>query len=188
MKTIRRIALLVALAIAATTVTACGPMDDPTYTPAAYYQTVGNVYECYYLTVPAEAEALKAAGLCPSGAIDTPMPLAYQETYWPYWSSAAYDDEFIPVAQRSTFVHVTVVRCNRNPSFVSGVSRYSATATYRGSNGSTVRGYSSVRTSGFTATSPRSATFGGGARSVQTYGGGSRTRQSTYVSRSAGRH
>lgn len=42
------------------------------YAPAAY----GVNGQCYYDDDPLEAVALIAAGLCPSGWLPTPMPLA----------------------------------------------------------------------------------------------------------------
>jgi hypothetical protein len=173
-KLFRRIAAVLGLAVAATALSACGPDDNTpvSYAPAAYYQVVNNVNECYYVQDPAEATALMNAGLCPS-SIPTLATQVWLETYWNYYSSPAYYNTYMPPSARHTYTSVTIVRYNHTPSFTSGVRRYSASAVYRGSNGSTVRGYSSISKSSFTSTAPK--TYGGGSRNGTTYGGGSRS-------------
>src|SRR6202000_3297473 len=79
--------------LAASAVSGCQWLDGNSttyYTPAAYYQTGGGVYECYSISQMAEPYALENAGLCPTYAIPTPMPLSWEEMYWDYYSSAAY--------------------------------------------------------------------------------------------------
>ena len=183
MNTIRRIALGVAAAVLIGSAAACGSGsgdDDPTYTPAAYYQTVGNVYDCYYLTSTQEAYNLMAAGLCPAGSIPTPMPLGWEETYWDYWSSPAYYNTYIPASYRSTYTHVTIVHFSNT--YRSQIKSASAKAVYKSSTGGTVTG-----------SKANTAQFGGGSRTTKSYGGGSRSGgspsyKSTYSgSRSAGR-
>lgn len=183
MNPVRRIALgLFAAALIGSTA-ACGSGygdDDATYTPAAYYQTVGNVYECYYTTTAQEAYNLMAAGLCPAGSIPTPMPLSFEETYWSYWSSPAYYNTYLPVSYRSTYTHVTIVRFSTT--YRTQIKSASAKAVYKSSAGGTVSG-SKVNT----------AQFGGGGRTTKSYGGGSRSggspsgKYSYSGSRSAGR-
>jgi hypothetical protein len=176
-RTLRRLAAALGLAVAASALSACGPSSNApvSYAPAAYYQVVNNVNECYYVQDPAEATALMRAGLCPS-SIPTLAPQVWLETYWNYYESPAYYNTYMPVSVRHTYISVTVVKYNHTPSFTSGVRRYSASAVYRGSNGSTVRGYSSIGKSSFTSTAPVGAkTYGGGSRNGTTYGGGSRS-------------
>lgn len=141
----KKIIASVVISAAALSASACaswvsGDDSDVSYAPAAYYQVVNNVYECYYITSPAEAEALKAAGLCPPGALDVPMPQAWEATYWSYWSSPAYYNTYIPASYRSNYTHVTIVSLNRSTSFTRMSTSLSSRATYRGTNGSTVTG------------------------------------------------
>lgn len=164
--------------------TACGLIpngdDDVSYAPAAYYQVVNNIYECFYITSPAEAEALKAAGLCPPGAMDVPMPQAWEAEYWSYWSSPAYYNTYIPVSYRSNYTHVTIVSLNRSTSFTRMSTSLSSRATYRGTNGSTVTG---VRLSSrsYSSTGSQSNI---GSRSSYTYVSRNGSSQSNLSSRS----
>lgn len=168
MNPVRRIlrlapALLAAALIA--TLTACGSLSDdssdPTYAPAAYWQTVNNVHDCYYMDDPQEAYNLTAAGLCPAYSIPTPAPLTWRETYWAYYSSPAYYDTYIPATYRTHYTSVTVVSFSRT--YKTQISSLSSKAVYKSSAGGTVTG-SKVNTK----------QFGGGSRSTTSFGGGSR--------------
>lgn len=165
---LKKIALGLSLLLAAlATLCGCGSIsggDDPTYTPAAYYQAVNNVYECYYLTSTQEAYNLMAAGLCPQGSMPTPMPMSWEEEYWDYWSSPAYYNTYIPTTYRSHYTSVTIVTLNHSSSFQRNVSTLSSKALYKSSAGGTVSGSKVSTTS-----------FGGGSRTAKSYGGGSRS-------------
>lgn len=186
-----RLRRLIALALAGVTLgaltAACGSIgddSDPTYTPAAYWQSVDNVRECYYVSSTAEAYALMNAGLCPAGSMPTLMPLSWEEEYWGYYSSPAYYNTYVPVASRTTYTHVTVMHFSKT--YSTQIKASSSKAVYKSSAGGTVSG-SKVSTK----------SFGGGSRSTTSYGGGSRSgsgsssslsRSSSYSgSRSAGR-
>jgi uncharacterized membrane protein YgcG len=188
MKIPRRVAVLMAGAVFAGTLAACGSSDDSaaaTYTPAAYWQSVNNVRECYYVQDAQEAYNLMAAGLCPVGSIPTPMALSWEEAYWDYYSSPAYYNTYVPVSYRTRYRSVTVVHFSTT--YRTQIKTASAKAVYKSSAGGTVTG-SKVNTK----------QFGSGSRSTTSYGGGSRggsgsgsssSRSSGYSgSRSAGRH
>jgi hypothetical protein len=178
---VRLILAVLAAALTGGALSGCslGDDSDPTYTPAAYYQTVGGVYECYYTTTTQEAYSLMAAGLCPAGSMPTPMPLSWEEMYWSYWSSPAYYNTYLPVGYRSTYTRVTIVHFSST--YKSQISAASSKAVYKSSAGGTVSG-SKVNTT----------QFGSGSRATKSYGGGSRSgsssgKSSYSGSRSAGR-
>lgn len=108
------------------------------YTPAAYYQTVNNVYECYYINTMDEAYALENAGLCPRYAVPTLMPLSWEEMYFSYYSSPAYYSTYVPLAYRHTYVNVTCVHFHQT--YSSQITKLSKTAVYHSSGGGIVRG------------------------------------------------
>lgn len=170
---------LLATALAGATLTACSDDSDPSYTPAAYWQTVGNVHECYYVDDTQEVYNLIAAGLCPAGSIPTLAPLTWQEEYWSYYSSPAYYNTYMPVAYRSHYTSVTVISFSRT--YKTQISAASSKAVYKSSAGGTVSG-SKVNAKQFGSGSRSSTSYGGGSRS------GSSTSKSSYTStRSAGR-
>ena len=200
MRTIRRalrpIPALLAGALIAT-LTACGSgwgddgsdSADATYTPAAYWQSVDNVRSCFYFGTDltdglAQVALLQAAGLCPDGSMPVAAPLYWAEEYYPYYSSPAYYNAYVPSSYRSTYTHVTVVHFSTT--YKTQIKAASAKAVYRSSAGGTVKG-----------TQVSAARFGGGSRTGTSYGGGSRVNLSTQapaprrtsaaVSRSAGR-
>jgi len=168
---------------------ACGSgWDDSapvTYAPAAYWQTVSNVRECYYLTSTQEAYNLMAAGLCPAGSMPTPMPMSWEEEYWDYWSSPVYYNTYVPTSYRSHYTSVTIVTLNHSSSFQRGVSTLSSRAVYKSSTGGTVTG-SKVSTTSFGSGSRTTTSYGGGSRS-NSNSSSSGSRSSYSVSRSAGR-
>lgn len=177
----RLLAVALTAAVGTGTLTACASGDsDPSYTPAAYYQTVGNVYECYYVDDTQEVSNLIAAGLCPAGAIPTLAPLTWREEYWSYYSSPAYYNTYMPVAYRSHYTSVTVVRFSST--YKTQISAASAKAVYKSSSGATVAG-SKVNTKQFGSGSRTTTSYGGGSRS----GGSSSYKPSYAGSRSAGR-
>lgn len=178
----RLISATLAAALAGATLAGCSLSDDgdPSYTPAAYYQTVGNVYECYYTTTTQEAYSLIAAGLCPAGSMPTRMPLSWEEEYWDYYSSPVYYNTYLPASYRSTYTHVTIVHFSST--YRTQIKTAASRAVYKSSSGGTVAG-SKVNTK----------QFGSGSRTTKSYGGGSRSGSSSYKSsysgsRSAGRH
>lgn len=185
-------ALLTAALIASLTACGSGWSDDSadaTYTPAAYWQSVDNVRSCFYFGTDltdglAQVALLQAAGLCPDGSMPVAAPLYWAEEYYPYYSSPAYYNAYVPSSYRSTYTHVTVVHFSTT--YKTQIKAASAKAVYRSSAGGTVKG-AQVST----------ARFGGGSRTGTSYGGGSRVnlstqapvvrRTSSAVSRSAGR-
>lgn len=141
-KTVGALALAGALGAAASCSTGAGY-----YAPAAYYQTVDGVYECYYVSQMSEAYALENAGLCPTYAIPAPMPISWEEMYWDYYSSPAYYNTYIPASYRRTYVNVTCVHFHQT--YSSQITKLSKTAVYKSSSGGTVRG--APKTSAFTS-------------------------------------
>jgi len=131
-------------------------------TPTAYYVTTGGHNYCYYADDIDEVAALESAGLCPPGSTAQAMPLTWRETYWAYYSSAAYYNTYIPVAYQSHYSTVYVV--NFNKQYGSQISAAEKNATYKDASGKTYKG-SQIPTA--------KMTFGGGnARVVSTFGGG----------------
>lgn len=117
------------------------------YTPSAYYQTVNNVYECYYINSIDEAYALENAGLCPRYAIPTLMPISWEEMYWDYYSSPAYYNTYVPASFRRTYVNVTCVHFHQT--YSSQITSLSKKAVYKSSKGGTFVGVS--KASSFTS-------------------------------------
>lgn len=163
----RTAAVALAAAAALTTATACagssGGNDDAgttavvTYAPAAY----GVPGHCYYIDYPAEATALIAAGLCPSSWVATQAPLSWEEEYDDYYSSPAYYTRYVPAAYRTVYVRTeTTFRTTYRVQIASA----SKSATYKGSNGTTVTG--SAPTLKFTSGSGQVTTNGGGSLRV----------------------
>jgi len=186
-RTLRLIPALLIGAMFATGVAACGGSSDdsdPTYAPAAYWQSVSNVRECFYMDDTQEAYNLIAAGLCPAGSIPTPAPLTWRETYWSYYSSPAYYNTYIPVGYRTHYTSVTVVSFSRT--YKTQISSLSSKAVYKSSSGGTVSG-SKVNTKSFGSGSRSTQSFGGGSRSGSGSSGYSSSRSSYSGSRSAGR-
>lgn len=168
MNLIRRVALAVVGTAILATMAACDPSaGSATYTPAAYYQTIGGVNECYYADDPGEVTDLIQAGLCPANSVATIMPLAWEEEYWDYYSSPAYYDTYMPVRYRSRYTSVTIVHFSRT--YSKQISTMSSKAVYKSSAGGTVSG-SKVNTK----------YFGSGSRATKTYGGGSRSGGTSY--------
>lgn len=125
------------------------------YTPAAYYQTVNNVYECYYISSMDEAYALENAGLCPTYATPTLMPVSWEEMYWDYYSSPSYYNTYVPSSFRRTYVNVTCVHFHQT--YSTQITRLSKTAVYKSSNGGTVRGV--TKTSSFSSGTRKTVTY-----------------------------
>jgi hypothetical protein len=146
------------------------------YTPSAYYQTVNNVYECYYINSMDEAYALENVGLCPRYAIPTLMPVSWEETYWDYYSSPAYYNTYVPLAYRRTYVNVTCVHFHQT--YSSQITKLTRTAVYKSSKGGT-----------FVNISKASSFTSGTTKKVVNYSVPSQTvKVSTRNYSSAGRH
>lgn len=122
----------------------CGSSQPTAYAPAAYGQ---NGY-CYYINSPAEAVALQASGLCPHSWVPLLAPLMWQQMYYPYYSSPAYYNHYVPVSVRT--VYVSHER-SFGSTYRSRISTLSKTASYRGSNGK-VTTYNKISTGGGTRT------------------------------------
>lgn len=153
---LQRISAAAAGLVLAASAVACGSIfssDDDgaplSYAPPAYYQVVNNVEECYYISSMSEAYALENAGLCPRYAIPTQMPLSWEETWWDYWSSPAYYNTYVPASYRKTYVSVTCVHFHQT--YSTQITKLSKSAVYKASNGTTVRGTTVTKISGFSS-------------------------------------
>ena len=124
---------LVSLALAAAALAGCGSSQPVTYTPAAY----GVPGHCYYVDDPAEAYALRAAGLCPHSWAPTVMPLAWHEQYYGYYDSPAYYGHYVPAGARTGYVRQ---QTSFGHAYHTVIAKASKTATYRSSAGGTVSG------------------------------------------------
>ena len=144
---------LLAAALTLGGVAACGH-DDVTYTPAAY----GENGHCYYVEDPHEVDTLWSDGRCDRSWTPTLMPIFWHEMYYPYYSSPAYYNRYVPVATRTVYVQHSTTFYTANKSAILTAEKQ---ATYRGSDGKTVKGNKVAPTR-----------FGGGSR---TSGSGSRT-------------
>lgn len=161
-RTLRPLMLLLAATLGALTLASCSSGQDPTYTPAAYYQTVNGVNDCYYAASPAEVTSLIAAGLCPANSVAVAMPLTWDEEYFDYYSNPVYYDTYMPVSYRSHYTSVTIVTFKSR--YSAQITKMSSKAVYKSSAGGTVSG-SKVNTK----------YFGSGSRTTKSYGGGSRS-------------
>lgn len=148
-----------------------------TYAPAAY----GVPGQCYYVQNPAEAVALEAAGLCPSTWVPTLMPLAWHQMYYGYYDSPVYYDRYVPASSRTAYVSR---QRTFGTAYKTKITALSRTATYKGSNGSTVKGAKVARTQFGSGTS--GTTFGGGSRGKTNGKSGSTTGKSGSAGRSGG--
>jgi hypothetical protein len=159
----KRMLLAVAAVVLAMAVTACGAgSDNTTYAPAAY----GQDGHCYYVDSPDEATALLAAGLCPAGWVAYPAPLAWQETYYSYYSSPSYYNRYVLVSHRTVYVtHETTF----HTTYSSQITASSSKATYKGSNGKTVTGTTAKMK--FSSGSGSTGKVGGGSLRAGTSGG-----------------
>lgn len=165
MNLIQKVSVAAAAVMGANALAGCGlDTSDPTYTPASYYQSVNGVNDCYYVTSPAEVQALIQAGDCPTNSVATLMPVYWEEEYYSYYSSPAYYNTYVPASSRSIYVKYTIVSFKSK--YSSGITKYSSKATYKSSAGGTVSG-----------SKVSSKSYGGGSRvsSGSGYGGGSRS-------------
>ena len=156
-------AIAVAAACALATTGCDGGTGGPiTYQPAAY----GENGACYYVDDPAEAIALTAAGLCPSGWVPTLMPGYWHARYSGYYDSPAYYGTYVPVRTRTVYVTHVHVWESANQSTITAQSRQ---ASWRGSNGSTTTGKVSAFSAGNARqqTSSQSGSQGGSRVSSQ---------------------
>lgn len=159
----RRIAALIAgLFIAVAALAGCSHSAPVSYAPAAY----GANGQCYYDDDPYEAQQLLAAGLCPAGWVPAPMPLAWHEMYWSYYSSPSYYNRYVLVSHRTVYVtHETTF----HTTYSSQIAAASSKATYKGSNGKTVTGTTAKMK--FSSGSGFTGNVGGGSLRAGTTGG-----------------
>lgn len=164
-RTARLFAALLAATVGAITLAGCGSTSSgqaATYTPAAYYQTIGGVNDCYYAASPTEVTNLIAAGLCPANSVATVMPLSWDEEYFSYYSSPSYYNTYMPVSYRTHYTHVTIVSFSKT--YSTAIKTASAKATYKSSTGKTVTGTSKLKFG--TTTSKSKTVHGGGSGTV----------------------
>lgn len=194
---LRLIATALAALVCVSVVAGCGASgsDSAYYTPAAYYQTIGGVNECYYASTPLEVADLINAGLCPRNSVATIMPLSWEEEYWAYYSSPAYYNTYMPVSYRSHYTSVTIVSFSRT--YSKQITTAETHAVYKSSTGKTTTGTSKLKFGSSSGTGTTSkAVHGGGSgtttscslaftvltdkgSSTTTHGGGSGSRTTT---------
>lgn len=169
---IRRLALLlVGTLTAIAALTGCSHSAPVSYSPAAYGEVVGGQGRCYYDDDVYEAQQLLLDGSCPAGWVAYPMPLAWHESYWGFYSSPSYYNRYVIVSHRTVYVsHETTF----HTTYSTQINTASKTATYKGSNGKTVSG-SKVDTAKmkFSTGSGSNSTMGGGSLRSGTSGGSS---------------
>jgi hypothetical protein len=167
---IRRLALLLVSALTAiAALTGCSHSAPVSYAPAAYGEVIGGHGRCYYDDDPYEAQQLLLDGSCPAGWIAYPMPLAWHESYWGFYSSPSYYNRYVIVSHRTIYVtHETTFHAT----YSTQINTASKTATYKGSNGKTVSG-SKVDTAKmkFSTGSGSTGKVGGGSLRSGTTGG-----------------
>ena len=153
-------ALAAGTAIAAT-LTACSPS---TYgqAPSAY----GEKGDCYYVDSPAEADALRDAGLCPVNWGSAPMPGYWRNQYAWYYGSPSYYDTYVPSPQRRVYVERVKVYEKANPQAAKSAPRPAKSAKYSAGNG---------RAGGDAGTSKKTITTKSKAGSSKSYSSGSRS-------------
>ena len=152
----RRTIFVGIFAACALLLTACAENEPEEYRPAAY----GENNRCYYVDDEDEVEKLYQSGDCPRSWTPFLMPIIWHQTYYPYYSSPAYYNNYVPTSKRSTYRSKSRAFGQR---YSTQISTLSKTATYVSNTGKTVKG-DKVSTQ----------MFGGGSR---TSGGGSRTRK-----------
>lgn len=158
----------------ALSVTACGALNSNelgggqvSYEPYAY----GANGQCYYVQSPAEAIALEAAGLCPSGWVPAPMPAYWLNEYYLYYSSQAYYTHYVPVRIRTHYV--TTERAY-GTSHRAVIASAASKARYTGSDGSTATG-TVVARKAKVGSGSAGTTFGSGKRGTSGYTSGTST-------------
>lgn len=169
---LRLLAVLLGAIASAVALAGCGSLgasQAATYTPAAYYQTVGGVNDCYYAASRTEVANLIAAGLCPANSVATAMPLSWDEEYFSYYSSPSYYNTYMPASYRTRYTQVTVVSFSKTYSRQIGAA--SSKAVYKSSTGGTVKGSTSKLKFGTSTTGGSSKSKSG----TTVHGGGSGT-------------
>lgn len=170
----RRIAALIAgLFIAVAALAGCSHPAAVSYAPAAYGQQIGGVYECYYVSNPAEVLTLVANGLCPAGSVATRMPESYLDEYFSYYDSPVYYNTYVPVAYRSGYVGTYHTYYTTHVTVINAASK---SATWKGSNGKTVSG-AKVNTAKmkFSTGTGSTGKVGGGSLRAGTTGGSTKS-------------
>jgi hypothetical protein len=156
---VRRLAILMAAAVAVAGLGACGGGQRVAYRPTAF----GEFDHCYFINSPAEAIALQAAGLCQPGWSPLMAPAYWHARYAPFYSSPSYVRVYVPASERDTFTRSERTWAGANRGVIAAEAKK---ATYLGSNGKRV----SAEKIGATK-------FGGGNRfgaPGTKFGGGSR--------------
>lgn len=161
MKLKRIINPTIALGVLAAGAVACGSAGTVSYAPAAYGQTVGGVFQCYWVDYPQEATALINAGLCPPGAVPVHMPASWLNEYFLYYDSSSYYGTFVPATYRTRYVSTETTYYHVHQVTIVSAEK---TARYKGSNGKIVTG-SKLKTG--------KTTFGSGSSSTTRRSGGS---------------
>jgi hypothetical protein len=142
----KMILAVLAAVVMMTGLTACGG-DEETYRPAAY----GEKGACYYVDDPQEAIELQRAGYCgEKNHYWTPMimPIFWHQMYYPYYSSPAYYNNYVPVVRRTTY---QTNERTFGTTYKSEIKRESAKAKYKSSKGKIVTG-NKVKSSQFAGT------------------------------------
>ena len=137
---------LLALALTGTLLVACGGGggDDDTvqsqqletvYAPASFGDD--DLELCYYVDSEDEVRQLQADGLCEDDWQPYPAPQPYLLAFYPYFISPAYSSVYIPPQRRETFKSDAEVFRRNNEA---AITKASATAVYKGSDGKTYTG------------------------------------------------
>jgi hypothetical protein len=158
-ETFKRTAAAAAVtAITAAALAGCSSTAEPlTYAPAAY----GVAGHCYYVDDPAEALALRAAGLCPASWAPALMPVSWHEEYWDYYDSPAYYDTYVPARVRTVYVHR---EASFGKTYKAAITVQSKKATYKSSAGTVVKGTKLTGKTRFgSGTSFGTSKYGGGS-------------------------
>lgn len=132
-----RLAALAA-GITLTALTGCGS-SAPAHAPMASYGMNGA---CYWIYSPAEADNLKAQGLCAPNAPEIQAPPAWVDEYYYYYRSDLYVDTFVPPMYRNYY------RSTYMPGYQRAnhaqIARLSRKATYYTTSGTKVSGVTST--------------------------------------------
>jgi len=110
---------------------ACGSDND--YRPAAY----GENGQCYFVDDPREVDVLYQNGNCPRDWRPVIMPLFWHQQYYPYYSSPAYYNTYVPVSSRTVYVERST---NFGSTYASQIKTASSQAKYTNSKGKVVPG------------------------------------------------
>lgn len=138
MKLASKMTVLAAGAAVSAALAGCGSSAHA-HAPMASYGMNGA---CYYVYSPAEADNLKAQGLCAPDAPEIQAPQAWLDEYYYYYDSPVYYGTFVPPMYRHYYTTTYMPgyqRANR-----AQIARLSRKATYYATSGKKVTGVTST--------------------------------------------